>query len=46
MENNYLYVNITRMLFDRKHKKKIKVAWAILSILIIVSMVLLYAPLF
>ena len=34
------------MLFDRRHKKKIKVAWMVLSILIIVSMILLYAPIF
>ena len=34
------------MLFDRRHKNKVKTAWMILSILIIVSMILLYSPLF
>lgn len=34
------------MLFDKRHKKKFKAIWIALSVLIIVSMVLLYAPLF
>ena len=34
------------MLFDRRHKNKVKATWMILSILIIVSMILLYAPFF
>ena len=33
------------MLFDRRHKKKVQTIWMVLVILIIVSMVLLYAPL-
>ena len=40
------YGSIARMLFDRRHKKKIKVVWMALSILIIVSMILLYSPIF
>lgn len=38
--------NMSRMLFDKRHKKKVRVAWMILSVLIIVSMILLYTPLF
>ena len=34
------------MLFDRRHKKKVQAVWTILVILIIVSMVFLYAPIF
>ena len=32
------------MLFDKKHQKKIQIIWAVLCILIIISMILLYAP--
>jgi len=34
------------MLFNKKHQKKIQTAWAVVSILIIVSMILLYSPIF
>jgi predicted nucleic acid-binding Zn ribbon protein len=34
------------MLFNKKHQKKIQVAWAVVSVLIIVSMILLYSPMF
>jgi hypothetical protein len=34
------------MLFDRKHRNKVQIAWKILVALIIASMVLLYAPIF
>jgi len=34
------------MLFDRRHKKKVELVWKVLVILIAVSMVLLYAPIF
>ena len=34
------------MLFDRRHKKKIQMTWTILCIVIIVSMILLYSPIF
>lgn len=34
------------MMFNPKHKKKIKVAWSILAALVIISMILLYAPIF
>lgn len=46
MERDYPYGNIANMLFDRRHKKKVKTAWIVLSILIILSMILLYAPFF
>jgi len=46
MKKGSPYGNMASMLFDRRHKKKIRVAWMVLSILIIVSMVLLYSPLF
>ena len=32
------------MLFDKRHKQKIKAVWYIICILIILSMVLLYTP--
>ncbi len=34
------------MLFNKKHQKKIQVIWAVVSLLIIVSMILLYSPFF
>ena len=34
------------MLFDRKHKKKVQMIWKIMVIAIIISMILLYSPLF
>lgn len=34
------------MLFDRRHKNKVQMAWKVLVALIIASMVLLYAPVF
>ena len=32
------------MLFNKKHQKKVQIIWAVLCTLIIISMVLLYAP--
>ncbi len=37
----YLY-----MFFSKKHQKKIQIIWGILVILIIISMILLYSPIF
>lgn len=34
------------MLFQKKHQRKIQAVWKVLVILIIISMVLLYAPIF
>gem|GEM_PF-1059736 len=34
------------MLFNKKHQKRLQVIWGILSILIILSMILLYSPIF
>jgi hypothetical protein len=34
------------MLFDRRHRNKVQVAWKVLVALIIASMVLLYSPIF
>lgn len=34
------------MLFDRQHRKKVEMVWKILVALIIVSMVILYLPIF
>ena len=34
------------MLFNKKHKKVIGAVWAVVCFLIIVSMVLLYTPIF
>ncbi|KKT00853.1 MAG: hypothetical protein UW07_C0010G0037 [Candidatus Nomurabacteria bacterium GW2011_GWF2_43_8] len=34
------------MLFHKKHQKKIQAVWGVLSILIIISMILLYSPIF
>lgn len=31
-------------MFDRKNKKAMKITWAVISILVAVSMVLLYMP--
>jgi len=31
-------------MFDRKNKKTVKIVWAVISILVAVSMVLLYMP--
>jgi hypothetical protein len=32
------------MLFDQKHKKKVSMIWAILCILVAISMIALYIP--
>lgn len=32
------------MLFDKKNKKRFQIAWAILGVLIIISMVIMYIP--
>lgn len=32
------------MLFDKRHKGKVKAVWIVLCVLIIISMVLLYTP--
>jgi len=34
------------MLFDKKNKGIIKAVWTVLTVLIIISMVLLYMPIF
>jgi hypothetical protein len=34
------------MLFDRRHKKKVQGIWVMLCVLLIVSMILLYSPVF
>lgn len=34
------------MLFDRRHKNKVQTVWKILVALIILSMILLYSPIF
>ena len=34
------------MLFDRRHKNKMELAWKILVAVIVISMVLLYLPIF
>jgi len=34
------------MFFNKKHQKKIQVIWAVVCVLIIVSMILLYSPIF
>jgi hypothetical protein len=34
------------MLFDRQHRKKVQMAWKVLVVLIVLSMILLYAPMF
>lgn len=34
------------MLFDRRHKNKIQMAWKVLVVLMIAAMVLLYMPIF
>ena len=34
------------MLFNKKHQKRIQTAWAIITVLIIISMILLYSPIF
>ena len=41
----FLYGN-PYMLFNKKHQKKIQIVWAALSIFIIISMILLYSPIF
>lgn len=33
------------MLFDKRHKGKVKAIWLVLCVLIMISMVLLYTPL-
>lgn len=34
------------MLFDRQHRKRVQMAWKVLVAVIIVSMVILYMPIF
>lgn len=34
------------MLFNKKHQKKIQTAWVVVCVLIIISMILLYMPIF
>ena len=34
------------ILLKRKHQKKIQVTWAVVCVLIIISMILLYTPIF
>jgi len=34
------------MLFNKKHQKKIQIVWAVVGVLIIISMILLYSPIF
>ena len=34
------------MLFEKKTKRAVKIAWGVLGVLVIISMVLLYAPIF
>lgn len=34
------------MLFEKRHRKKVGIIWAVLCVLIIISMVLLYTPIF
>jgi len=34
------------MLFNKKHQKKIQAIWGALAVLVIVSMILLYFPVF
>jgi len=33
-------------MFNKKHKKTIKIVWSILAVFIAISMVLLYSPIF
>lgn len=33
-------------MFDRKNKKIVSIVWAVLAILVIISMILLYVPAF
>jgi predicted nucleic acid-binding Zn ribbon protein len=39
-------INQTTMLFDKKTKKAIKRIWVVVGALLILSMILLYAPIF
>ena len=34
------------MLLDKKNRKKIQIVWTILCVMIIISMILLYTPIF
>jgi len=34
------------MLFNPKHRKKLQIVWSVVVILVIVSMILLYTPIF
>ena len=43
---NYLMGYTAEMLFDKRAKGVIRAVWTVLAILIIISMVLLYAPIF
>lgn len=35
-----------RMLFDKKHQKKVRIIWGVLAVMIALSMILLYFPVF
>ncbi len=37
---------MNEMLFDRQHRKKVQLVWKVLVAIIVVSMVLLYSPIF
>jgi hypothetical protein len=37
---------MSAMLFERRNKKKVEFAWKILVVLIVLSMILLYTPIF
>lgn len=38
------YSITNKNMFDRKNKKVVKIVWMVLSILVVVSMILLYMP--
>jgi predicted nucleic acid-binding Zn ribbon protein len=40
------YYTITTMLFHKKTQKAAKMVWMVICVLVIVSMILLYAPIF
>ena len=46
MPRAFCYSTMLLMLFDKKNKGVIKGIWIALSVLIIISMVLLYMPIF
>ncbi len=37
---------VNYMLFNKKHQKRIQITFAVISILVIISMILLYSPIF